>query len=389
MYSNNSLEVTPYEAAGYSQVKLEFENLIVNAGLRFDYFQPDFVVVRDISQGESEVIADVSTPAVGDSISNRIDADDSFQLSPRLGIAFPISERGVMRFSAGLFFQTPQLNLLYTNNEFEANPANASITYGNASLKPERTLSFEVGLQQGLSETLGMDLTLYSKDIRNLSGLEFFRNFNGQYTAQLVNLDYGTVKGFTLSLYQRGAGPVSWTLDYTLQFANGLASDPQETLQRALNGQDPVIRINRLNWDRRNVLNNTITWNSPYGLTVSFINSLQSGSPYTSQRDFRQSNIPNNEDTPAWFNSNARVFYKPPVLKQDIELFVQVNNVFDSTPEFGVFSDTGLATESTELNRRIEGGAEPGGLNTLTEWFLNPQSVGAPRTVRVGISLKF
>lgn len=388
-YSTNSLEVSPYEAAGYSQVKLEFENLIVNAGLRFDYFQPDFVVVRDISQGESEVIADVSTPAVGDSISNRVDADDSFQLSPRLGIAFPISERGVMRFSAGLFFQTPQLNLLYTNNEFEANPANASITYGNASLKPERTLSFEVGLQQGLSETLGMDLTLYSKDIRNLSGLEFFRNFNGQYTAQLVNLDYGTVKGFTLSLYQRGAGPISWTLDYTLQFANGSASDPQETLQRALNGQDPVIRINRLNWDRRNVLNNTITWNSPYGLTVSFINSLQSGSPYTSQRDFRQSNIPNNEDTPAWFNSNARVFYKPPIIKQDIEVFVQVNNVFDSTPEFGVFSDTGLATESTELNRRLEDGAEPGGLNTLTEWFLNPQSVGAPRTVRVGISLKF
>ncbi len=389
IYANSSLEVSPYEAAGYSQVKLEFENLIVNAGLRFDYFQPDFVTVRDISQGASEIIADVSTEAEGDSISNRLDAEDTFQLSPRLGIAFPISETGVMRFSAGLFFQTPQLSLLYQNNEFEANPASASITYGNASLKPERTLSFEVGLQQGLSETLGMDLTLFSKDIRNLSGLEFFRNFNGQYTAQLVNLDYGTVKGLTVSLYERGAGPISWTIDYTLQFANGSASDPQETLQRALNGQDPVIRINRLNWDRRNVLNNTITWNSPYGLTISFINTLQSGSPYTSQREFRQSNIPNNADSPAWFNSNARAFYKPKVLKQDIELFVQVNNVFDNTPEFGIYSDTGLATESSELARRLEDGAEPVGLNTLTEWFLNPERLGNPRSVRVGLSLKF
>ncbi len=389
IYANSSLEVNPYEAAAYSQVKLEFDNLIVNAGLRADYFEPDFVVVRDISQGQFDRIADVSTEAEGDSISNRTKAEDTFQLSPRLGIAFPISETGVMRFSAGLFFQTPQLNLLYTNNEFEANPANASITYGNASLKPERTLSFEVGLQQGLTETLGMDLTLYSKDIRNLSGLEFFRNFNGQYTAQLVNLDYGTVKGFTLSLYQRGGGPVSWTLDYTYQFANGSASNPQETLQRALEGQDPVIKLNRLDWDRRNVLNNTITWNSPYGLTLSFINTLQSGSPYTSLRNFRQSTIPNNEDTPPWFNSNARVFYKPPVIEQDVEIFLQVNNVFDSTPEFGVFNDTGLATESGELNRRIDQNAQPGGLNTLTEWFLNPQSVGAPRTVRVGLSFKF
>jgi hypothetical protein len=47
--ANNSLEVNPWEAAAYSQVKLEFENLIVNAGLRFDYFEPDYVVPVDPS----------------------------------------------------------------------------------------------------------------------------------------------------------------------------------------------------------------------------------------------------------------------------------------------------------------------------------------------------
>ena len=52
-------------------------------------------------------------------ISNRVQADPTYQISPRFGVAFPISETGVMRFSAGLFFQTPQLNLLYVNNEFD------------------------------------------------------------------------------------------------------------------------------------------------------------------------------------------------------------------------------------------------------------------------------
>lgn len=387
-FDNASLEVNPYEVAGYSQVKLEFENLIVNAGLRFDYFEPDYVVPRDLSQATKLSIPDPNG-APGDSISNRVSADPTFQISPRLGIAFPISETGVMRFSSGLFFQTPQLNLLYSNNDFEASPQAATISFGNAGLKPERTLQFEVGLQQGLTETLGLDLTIFSKDIRDLAGTEVTRNQDGRLVSRLVNLDYGTIKGATLSLYQRGDGPISWTIDYTLQFASGSASNPQETFQRALNGQDPVIKINRLDWDRRNVLNNTITWNTKFGLTVSTINSLQTGTPYTSERDFLVSTIPNNEDRPLWFNSDARVYYKPNAVKQDIQLFLQVDNIFDSAPDWGVFNDTGLATESTELSRRIASGTQPGGLNTYSEFYIDQSRLGPPRTIKIGLSLKF
>lgn len=386
-FENGFLDVQPWEAAGYSQVKLEFEDLIVNAGLRFDYFEPDFVVPVDLSQATSEFIPDPNG-APGDSISNRTPASASFQISPRLGIAFPISETGVMRFSSGLFFQTPQLNLLYTNNEFEANPLSATVGYGNASLRPERTLQFEVGLQQGLTESLGMDLTVFSKDIRDLAGTEISRDQNGRLTSRLVNLDYGTIKGVTLSLYQRGNGPLTWTIDYTLQFANGSASDPNENFNRALSGQEPLIRLNRLNWDRRNVLNNTITWSTNNGFTFSAISSLQTGTPYTSVRDFIQSNIPNNEDRPTWFNTDIRVFYRPPFITSGAEFFLQVDNLFDTAPDFDVFNDTGLATESTELSRRLDSGTRPGGLNTFNEWFINQARLGPPRIVRVGLNLK-
>ena len=100
-FTNNSLEVKPYELAAYSQVKLELEDLIVNAGLRVDYFEPDFVVPIDLTQYHLDTILD---PATGSMISNRKTADPTYQVSPRLGVAFPISEQGVMRFSAGLFF---------------------------------------------------------------------------------------------------------------------------------------------------------------------------------------------------------------------------------------------------------------------------------------------
>ncbi|MFV1883496.1 MAG: TonB-dependent receptor [Balneola sp.] len=384
---NSSLEVQPFEAAGYSQVKLEFENLIVNAGLRFDYFEPDFVVPLDVSQIRDEFIPDPNG-ALGDSTLNRRSADASFQISPRLGIAFPISETGVMRFSAGLFFQTPQLNLLYTNNEFEGN-VGLNTGYGNAELGAERTLQFEVGLQQGLSETMGLDFTLFSKDIRGLAGTQVNLDQNGAFVSRLVNLDYGTIKGATLSLYQRGSGAFSWTIDYTLQFANGSASSPQDNFQRAIEGRDPIVRLNRLNWDRRNVLNNTITWNTKLGLTISAINSLQTGTPYTSERNEVLSIIPNNADKPIWFNSDARVYYKPPVLEHDLQLFLQVDNVFDSEPDFDVYNDTGLATESIDLSERIRSGTMPGGLNSYTEFFISEQRIGPPRSIKIGLSYKF
>jgi outer membrane receptor protein involved in Fe transport len=294
-----------------------------------------------------------------------------------------------MRFSAGLFFQTPQLNLLYTNNEFDRPQSAASYTLGNANLEPERTLQFEVGLQQGLSESMGIDLTVFSKDIRELSGQTAVRGSIGVPVGRLENIDYGTVKGFTLSLFERGKGQLSWTIDYTLQFASGSASNPAERFNRFVTNSEEIVSINRLNWDRRNVLNNSFTWNSDFGLTLSAINSLQSGNPYTSERNNITSLTPNNEDTPTWFNSDLRAYYKPPQLVHNIEFFVQVDNVFDSAPHYGIYVDTGLANESTELQRLLNAGTRPGGLNTLNEYYIDQSRRGAPRSVKVGLSYKF
>ena len=201
---------------------------------------------------------------------------------------------------------------------------------------------------------MGLDLTVFSKDIRELSGQTAVRGSIGAPVGRLQNIDYGTVKGFTLSLFERGKGQVSWTVDYTLQFASGSASNPAEQFNRFVNNADEIIAINRLDWDKRNVLNNSITWNSKFGLTLSAINSLQAGSPYTTERENITSLIPNNEDKPTQFNSDIRAYYKPPVLKQDIEFFLQVDNLFDTKRHYGIYVDTGLADESTELQRYLD-----------------------------------
>ncbi|HLE57747.1 MAG TPA: TonB-dependent receptor, partial [Rhodothermia bacterium] len=101
--NRNLLAASPVELSVYLQDKMEFTGLIVNAGLRFDYFEPDYRVPIDLTQSDLEEIPDPDNP--GGFISNRKEAEVETQFSPRVGIAFPISSTGVMRFSAGMFFQ--------------------------------------------------------------------------------------------------------------------------------------------------------------------------------------------------------------------------------------------------------------------------------------------
>ena len=263
-FADNTLQANPVEFSAYVQDKMEFTGLIVNAGLRFDYIDPDYLTPVDWGQGKLEEIPDPNNP--GAMQSNRDEAKVNMQLSPRVGIAFPISETGVMRFSAGLFFQIPSFGLLYTNPEYEVNPASLSNSFGNPGIDPERTLAFEIGLQQGLTRRIGMDLTIFSKDVRNLTGQEILRTPQGDFVIRWINRDYGTIRGLTFSLFQRPGGPLSWTVDYTLQFAEGTSSSPGEAFGRQQAGLDEILSLVRLDWDRRHVLNNTITVRPSIGI---------------------------------------------------------------------------------------------------------------------------
>lgn len=386
-FNNDTLSTHPVELAAYVQDKMEFAGLIVNAGLRFDYFDPDYEVPVDWAQGELEEIPDPNNS--DQTIANRVLASSKHQVSPRIGIAFPISSAGVMRFSAGLFFQTPPLRLLYTNPEYETNPQSSTVQFGNPDLNPERTLAFEVGLQQGLTETMGLELTIFSKDVRNLTGQEIFRDPNGDNVVRWINTDYGTIRGLTFSLFQRPRGAVSWTLDYTLQFADGTASDPGEAFGRFQSGLEPILSLVRLDWDRRHVINNTITWSPNASLSVTAVNSLQSGTPYTTIRNFVVSNEKNNADKPTSFTTDLRLYYSPPLLPSEAQFFLQVQNLFDAKLQWAVYGDTGTADESVEKERLKRTGGEVGGVNTLDDYYYRQDWYGPPRKVSVGFSVRF
>ena len=124
--------------------------MIVNVGVRFDYFDAQTVVPVDLRDPYNTV----SLPTA-QAYKN---ADSKWQLSPRIGFAFPISENGVIHASYGQFFQIPDIVGYMRNPEFEVQSSNFTQYLGNPNLNPQSSTTYEIGLQQQLGEFIGIDL---------------------------------------------------------------------------------------------------------------------------------------------------------------------------------------------------------------------------------------
>jgi outer membrane receptor protein involved in Fe transport len=384
----NTYKNYPYQLAGYIQDKIELDYLVVNIGFRYDYFQPDGSVLKDpdnIAQLDS-----LSPPYPPELLTK---ATTKHQFSPRFGLSYPITDKGAIHISYGHFFQIPAFQYLYNNPNFRIPltgnfPELVGGAIGNADLQPQQTIMYEIGLQQEIAPNLGITVTGYYKDIRNLLGIEIhykneFRKF-GMY----VNRDYGAVKGFTLALERRMSDNYGFNVDYTFQIAQGNASDPQADYNKAQ--ANPPIPVNKqlvpLDWDRRHSLNLTFTYGKEQDYSASLVMRLGSGLPYTPAVQNQRTGLENSESKPNYYNTDLIFTKYFTMFELPVSLFVKVYNVFDTANELNVYTDTGRSGTTLALTRPQE---RPRGVNTLAEFYNRPDFYSAPRQVLIGASLSF
>jgi outer membrane receptor protein involved in Fe transport len=378
----------PYQFSGYFQDKIELSYLIVNIGARFDYFEPDGRVLRN-----PDDIAELDTlqPPFPNSVSYRAGA--KYQISPRIGISYPMSDRGAIHFSYGHFFQVPPFDYLYRNPNFRipltgSFPAFIGNVIGNADLQPQRTTMYEVGLQQELAPFFGVTVTAYYKDIRNLLGVQLHIKNDFKVFGQYINRDYGAVKGFTISFEKQFSDGFGGTLDYTYQTAFGNASDPNDDFVKQQSS--PPIAINKelvpLDWDRRHSLNLTLTAGSINDFTGSLIARLGSGLPYTPSFQNQRTGLENSDNRPLFFNADLYLTKYVNLFGSEFSVFLKVYNVFDTPSEVNIFTDTGRAGYTLELTRAQQA---PRGDNTIQEYFARPDFYSPPRQVLLGATYSF
>ncbi len=392
---NQRYSKTPIEASAYVQDKMEYGIMIINAGVRFDYFDPDASILADLTNPMRNHDFDTIRTTTGWKLNplgpagTLKKAKAKLQLSPRFGISFPITDQGIIHFSYGHFFQIPSFNNLYRNSEYIIEPTSVpSSVMGNPDIDVQRTVMYELGLQQAFSSNIAIDFSVYYRDIRNLLGSEIIQTVEGHKYARLINRDYGNVRGFVLSVEKRYADFYSVRADYTYQIAEGNASDPLTVF--FANQSDPPKATNKkvvpLDWDQRSTLNLSLNVGEPGNWMTGIIAHYGNGFPYTENVQVNSGvQFENGGLKPSSFNVDFRADKSFEVFGTRFNAFLLIYNLFDIKNEVNVDDITGRA--NVDIYAYQKGAIT--GLNTLQQYLDNPTSFSAPRNIHIGVNIDF
>jgi len=395
-YLRNLYDAKPIEFSGYVQDKIEYNSVIINIGLRFDYFN---------SRGQ--VLVDPQDPNIYVPLRQGLDslsiaqrepyfykkATPKSQLSPRFGIAYPISANGVVHFSYGHFLQIPTFQYLFNGGAYKVpETGSANTPFGNPDLKPQRTIMYEIGFRQQFLDDFVIDATGFYRDIRDWITADIPNvTLNGVTYSVYTNKDYSNVRGITLSFSKRFSNHYSIDLNYTFQVAEGSNSNPDDAFNASLNNQAPVIFLSPLNWDQRHNLNlNFLVGDDNWNVSLLF--KYGTGLPYTptiqtySDRGLSTGFEPNSLYRPAQFDIDLYGNYTFKLMGFDLTAYLKVFNLLDAKNVVNVFSDTG-APDYTTQTQGI--GADPARPNTVAEYIKYPTNYAVPRLVQTGIEFKF
>jgi outer membrane receptor protein involved in Fe transport len=217
----------------YAQDKFEFNDLVLNVGLRYDYFDNDDYTFQDPTNPSYDAQGFTIDPAT-------LEKKKAFKtVSPRLGFSFPVTDRTVFHVQYGKFVQAPQLSALYVGNSERARIFSGRnfipVPFGNG-LDPERTTQYEIGFTQQFTDFASFDLTAFYKDIAGQIQASRVTTASGA-AAQSYNIlqngDFATTKGFEFTLRIRRIQRIQATLNYTLSDAQGTGSSLTSAISSA------------------------------------------------------------------------------------------------------------------------------------------------------------
>ncbi|RPI01896.1 MAG: TonB-dependent receptor, partial [Calditrichaeota bacterium] len=377
--------VNPYEVSSYLQDKMEFDNLVINLGLRYDYFNPDQIYPTNRRNPGNQL-------SLPDSMmSTYPKAAAQNQLSPRFGLAYQLGEAAVLRFSYGHFFQMPPMFAIYQNNVFRVPTNDYGITMGNAQLEAQKTVTYEIGLWQQLLKGMSLEMALYYKDIYNLLSTMIVSTYNQIEYGLFTNKDYGNARGLEVKFnYQLNDFYVG--LNYTLSYTKGNADNPWQTFTRAGNSRDPIRRYIPMSWDQRHTLNVTAGYSaSKFGATVT--GYYNSGTPYTytplGYSELSLINLyENNDIKPGTFNLDLKGYWRIALIKNyDLRLVLNIYNLLDALNARWVYGDTGKPYE--RIVSDIEKNNYKSDYTDVYDQYKNPSAYAAPRMIKCGLQLHF
>lgn len=410
----------PTQASLYVQDKIEFQDFILTAGLRWDYFDPDFFRYID----EFDIFGRGNPNRLGLEDLEAMPSENYF--SPRLGFAFPVSATTVFHAQYGIFRQAPRLLDVYSSwTSIEGLESDDNFQVDNGFLQSEETTQYEFGFKQQFGNSASLDITAYYKNVKGLTNVvrkEFKLGQDTKVYLTTDNTDFGTIRGLAFSFNLRRIGPLSTKVDYSLEVAEGTGSSQSSSFTAAFrntNGETPKT-IAPLDFDQRHTLsanadirsgkNGGIAFGDFHPFAEAGINllfSFNSGRPYTplATESVLPGSASNQGEVTQFINSARRAG----IMRLDLRIdkvirvaglrllpYLNVQNLLDRDNYNTVYSSTGLPDDTawllTDEGRQISNGR---GINRdafISDYLSlerNPNNYGIPRLVRLGLKVQF
>ena len=356
-----------------------------------------------------------------------VTANESFKdytpqvtVSPRISFQFPISDEAEFFAHYDIMVQRPDpgVNRMNPITYLQLENGDNGNLLANPDLRPQRTTDYEIGFRQKLGDNSALKISAFYREMRDMmQSFSFTEAYPVTYIA-FGNLDFGTVKGYTMQYDLRRTGNVRLNANYTLQFADGTGSSSTSGANIARSGQPNLRYILPLTFDSRHqvVMNmdyrygGGAAYNGPvwFGKRVlenaglNVVLNANSGTPYT-RRSLAYGltdgvtpitgNI-NGSRLPWSFRIDATAnkmwnFNEGPF--SNFEIYAQLLNVLNTHNILGVYSYTGSPSDDGYLS-------SPQGQNAIqfqtnAQSFAdlynislaNPGLFSLPRRIRLGL----
>ncbi|MGB2040117.1 MAG: carboxypeptidase regulatory-like domain-containing protein [Flavobacteriales bacterium] len=360
------------------------------------------------------------------------DYDPAVNIMPRISFSFNISDEAVFFAHYDILTQRPTSSNRFSPIDYLFLESRNNLI-SNPDLRPEKTIDYELGFQQVLTKTSSLKISAYYKEMRDMIQV---RNFTGAYPRPYKafgNLDFGTVKGFTVGYDMRRTGNVRLNANYTLQFADGTGSTTQTALALINAGLPNLRSINPFNYDQRHRIVANVDYrygageeyNGPVvkfggkerqlfaNTGLNMIANLGSGTPYTAstiatpitgeispstEGSINGSRLPWQFSLDANLDRNFTLTYGgegDAAKTTNLNLYLWIGNVLNTRNINSVYRFTGVADDdgylaAAQYQPLINSQNDPNAFRNYYSMFVdNPFNLGLPRTVRLGLKFDF
>lgn len=368
------------------------------------------------------------------------DYQPQINIMPRVAFSFPISDEALFYAHYDILTQRPaqsENQIEPVNYLYMANVA-GSLIFNNPDLKMQKTVDYELGFKQKITNSSAITLSAFYKELRDLAQVGWVVNAFPISYQTFLNKDFGTIKGFSASYDLRRTSNLRFLASYTLQFADGTGSTVASA--QNLRRTDPEIRTPLpLNFDNRHSI--ALTMDYRYGIGedydgplyktfkvlegtgINIITKALSGQPYTKRGSTYETADPTQRaDIPIVGGLNGSrlpwIFRVDAKLDRNMKLkygrkgedkktaylnvYILVQNVFDSQSILNVYPFTGDPLNdgylaSAQGVQKINS-FQPAQQASFVDLYNVKQSAPGnafsagyiqPRIIRLGVSLSF